>query len=67
MEYTSSVDRVSSWSSYFFPVVIAIAIFVGFNAEAWHNEAQSTLCSGECINIAEELDDSIKVIRSLDN
>lgn len=51
----------------FWIAVIAIFAFVAFNAEGWKAQADQAMCGGECINIAEELDDSIKVIRSLDN
>jgi hypothetical protein len=47
-----------------------VFVIVAFNAEAWKTAADEAMCGGTCISVSdtiEAVDDSLRVIKSIDN
>lgn len=66
----TTMNQVQAFSPKMFVIAAIVFVIVAFNAEAWKTAADEAMCGGECISVSdtiEAVDDSLRVIKSIDN
>ncbi len=64
------MNQVQAFSPKMFVIAAIVFVIVAFNAEAWKTAADEAMCGGKCISVSdtiEAVDDSLRVIKSIDN